>query len=145
MNAEETLQRIPLFRGLQPKQVKSLARWTTTRNYPAGTAIVREGQPGLGLYFIESGTVKVTQQTANGERELRTMGPGQSFGELSLLEDRPRTATITAMEPTTCVLLDKMQFNAELRAHPEMAIPLLHVLAGWLLEAEQREPAQAQG
>lgn len=141
MNTEETLRQVPLFHGLQPKQIKSLANWATTRKYDAGTAIVREGQPGLGLYCIQSGQVRVTRQTPQGEREIRTMGPGQSFGELSLLEDRPRSATITAVDPTTCVLLDKMQFNAELRTHPEIALPLLHVLASWLSEAEQRQTA----
>lgn len=137
MNAEETLQRVPLFRGLQPKQVKTLARWTTTRNYDAGAPIVRQGQSGLGLYCIQSGKVRVTQQTPQGEREIRSMGPGESFGELSLLEDQPRSATITAIEPTTCVLLDQMQFSAELKNHPEMAIPMLHVMAGWLHDAER--------
>jgi CRP/FNR family cyclic AMP-dependent transcriptional regulator len=137
VNAEETLQRVPLFRGLQQKQVKSLARWTTTRTYDANTPIVQQGQSGIGLYCIQSGKVRVTQQTPQGEREIRSMGPGESFGELSLLEDQPRSATITALEPTTCVLLDHVQFNVELKSHPEMAIPMLHVLAAWLHDAER--------
>lgn len=136
VNAEETLQRVPLFQGLQPKQVKGLARWTTTRTYDANTPIVRQGQPGIGLYCIQSGKVRVTQQTQQGEREIRSMGPGESFGELSLLQEQPRSATVTAVEPTTCVLLDQVQFNVELKSHPEIAVPMLHVLATWLQDAE---------
>lgn len=142
MNVEETLQRVPLFRGLQSKQVKSLARWTTTRTYDAGTPIVQQGQAGVGLYCIQSGKVRVTRQTPQGEREIRSMGPGESFGELSLLQDQPRSATITAIEPTTCVLLDHVQFNVELKNHPEMAISMLHVLAKWLHDAEDVSPGQ---
>lgn len=141
MNAEETLKQVPLFKELKPKQVKSLARWTTTRQYDSGQPIVREGQTGMGLYCIQSGKVQVTQQTSDGPKDLRTMGPGESFGELSLLEDQPRSATITALEPTTCVLLDKMQFNAELNSFPEIALPLLHTLAAWLQDAERRSRA----
>src|SRR5579875_343048 len=141
MNAGETLTRVPLFKDLKTKQIKSLARWTTTRQYDPGTPIVREGQTGMGLYMIQSGKVKVTQQAENGPRELRTMGPGESFGELSLLQDQPRSATITAEEPTTCILLDKMQFNAELNSYPEIALPLLHVMASWLQDAERRSRA----
>jgi CRP/FNR family transcriptional regulator, cyclic AMP receptor protein len=134
----ETLRRVPLFEGIPEKHLKSLTNWTTTRTYPAGGTIVREGQLGLGLYCIQSGSVRVTKSTASGERELRTMGPGESFGELALLDDQPRSATVTAVEETTAVLLDKSQFNAEMRGHPEMAIPMLQTIAGWLREADAR-------
>lgn len=138
MDVEQTLQSVPLFRQLQPKQIKALARWTTTRHWPAGQAIVGEGQMGVGLYCIQSGSVRVTQQEPGGEREIRIMGPGESFGELSLLGDQPRSATITAIEPTTAVMLDKSQFLAEMHTHPEIALDILPVMVGWLREAEAR-------
>jgi CRP/FNR family transcriptional regulator, cyclic AMP receptor protein len=134
----ETLRRVPLFEGIPEKHLKSLTNWTTTRTYPASGTIVREGQLGLGLYCIQSGSVRVTKSTPSGERELRIMGPGESFGELALLDDQPRSATVTAVEETTAVLLDKSQFNAEMRGHPEMAIPMLQTIAGWLREADAR-------
>ena len=138
MDAVETLRSVPLFRGFHDKQLKSLARWAATRSYQAGQTIVSEGQTGLGLYVIQAGRVKVTKHGAQGEREIRQMGPGESFGEISLLDDRPRSATITAVEPTTCVLLDKSQFIAEIRTYPDMALEILPVVVGWLREADTR-------
>lgn len=137
-SAEETLRSVPLFKGLDNKHLKSLARWTTTRSFQPEQVIVREGQTGIGLYCIQSGKVQVSV----GGKELRSMGAGETFGEISLLDDRPRSATITAVEPTTAVLLDKAQFLAELKTHPEIALSILPVLAGWLREAQARE---AQG
>lgn len=138
MDAQETLSKVPLFHGMQPKHLKSLARWTTTRTYQPEQVIVAEGQSGLGLYCIQSGRVKVTKESAQGEREIRQMGPGESFGEISLLDDRPRSATVTAIEPTTAVLLDKSQFLAEIKTHPEMALAILPVMVDWLREADTR-------
>jgi CRP/FNR family cyclic AMP-dependent transcriptional regulator len=136
VDAEQTLRAVPLFSGLQPKQLKSLARWVATRRYQPGQAIVEEGQAGMGLYCIQSGRVGVTQSSAG--REIREMGPGESFGEISLLDDRPRSATVTALEPTTAVVLDKSQFLAELRTYPEIALAILPPLVQRLREAEAR-------
>ncbi|MDQ2741184.1 MAG: cyclic nucleotide-binding domain-containing protein [Chloroflexota bacterium] len=138
MDEEETLRRVPLFEGLQPKQLKSLARWTTTRTYQSGQVVVNEGQIGMGLYCIQSGSVKITKRSANEEREIRSMGAGESFGEISLLDDKPRSATVTAVEPTTAVLLDKSQFIAELKTYPEIALSILPVLVGWLRDADAK-------
>jgi CRP/FNR family cyclic AMP-dependent transcriptional regulator len=137
-DVEETLRNVPLFRQIAPKQIKSLARWTLTRSYGAGQTIVSEGQTGLGLYCIESGHVKITKHSPHGERDIREMGPGETFGEISLLDDRPRSATVTAVEATTCVLLDKSQFLAELRTYPEMALAILPTVVEWLREADTK-------
>jgi CRP-like cAMP-binding protein len=136
VDVEETLQQVPLFQELQPKQIKSLARWATSRTYSPGQVIVSEGQTGLGLYCIQSGRVKVSKQSIHGEREIRTMGPGESFGEISLLDDKPRSATVSAVEPTTTVMLDKSQFIAELRTYPEIALAILPTVVGWLRDAD---------
>lgn len=138
MDAEQTLRDVPLFRGLEPKQLKSLARWVATRTYQPGQAIVEEGQTGLGLYCIQAGRVKVTQRSGSGERDLSQLGSGDFFGEMALLDDKPRSATVTAVEPTTCVLLDKSQFLAELRTYPEIAVAILPVLVERLRDVESR-------
>ncbi|MGH2449231.1 MAG: cyclic nucleotide-binding domain-containing protein [Chloroflexota bacterium] len=137
MDAEQTLQHVTLFKNLTPKLLKSLARWAATRTFQPGQEIVKQGQQGVGLYCIQSGQVKVTQQTSSGSREIRTMGAGQCFGELSLLDDAPRTATITALETTTTVSLDKMHFLAELKTYPEIALDMLPILTGWLRDADR--------
>lgn len=138
MDAEETLSRVPLFRGLQQKQLKSLARWTTTRSYEPDQVIVAEGQTGLGLYCIQSGRVRVTKHASGREIILREMGPGETFGEISLLDDKPRSATVTALGPTTAVLLDKSQFLAEIKVFPEITLAILPVIVEWLRESDAK-------
>jgi CRP/FNR family cyclic AMP-dependent transcriptional regulator len=138
VEVEESLRNVPLFKGIQPKHLKSLAKWTTTRSYQPGQVIVSEGQTGLGLYVIQTGKVQISLHSAHGELDLRTMGPGESFGEISLLDDRPRSATVTAVESTSAVLLDKSQFLAELHSHPEMALTMLPVLVTWLRESDRK-------
>ncbi|HEX6510646.1 MAG TPA: cyclic nucleotide-binding domain-containing protein [Chloroflexota bacterium] len=138
VDVEQSLRNVPLFAGFQPKQLKSLARWTTTRTFRPGQTIVQEGHTGLGLYIIQSGRVQISMHSAQGERDIRVMGPGESFGEIALLDDRPRSATATAIDATTVVLLDKSQFLAEMRTYPEMALAMLPVLVSWLREADMK-------
>lgn len=136
MDVEQTLRSVPLFQGMQAKHLRSLAKGTTSRSYAADQIIVSQGQTGYGLYIIQGGRVRVTQDGPDGPRELRTMGPGETFGELSLLGDQPRSATVTAVEPTTVLLLDKWQFVGELKQHPEIAVAMLPTLARWLGSAD---------
>ncbi len=138
VDAEETLSKVKLFEGLRPKQIKTLAKWTTRRHFEQDKAIVTQGQMGLGLYCIESGKVRVTLQTPKGPGELRTMGPGEFFGELALLDNKPRSATVTAIEPTTTLVLDKAQFLAELRTYPEIGLALIPVLVQWIRDADEK-------
>lgn len=138
MDAEESLRKVSLFRELQPKQIKSLAKWARERNFQPGQTIVREGQLGVGLYTIQSGRVSITAKSGSGERELRTMGPGESFGELALLDDQPRSATVSAVEPTTVLVLDKASFLGELQTYPEIGLSLIPVLVSWLRDANRQ-------
>ncbi|PZS05524.1 MAG: transcriptional regulator [Chloroflexi bacterium] len=136
VDTEQTLKTVPLFQGLRSRNLKSLARGTTARTYQPDQVIVSEGQVGYGLYIIQSGQVKVTQEGSTGSREIRRMGPGETFGEMSLLDDQPRSATVTAVEPTTALLLDKWQFVSEMKAHPEITAAMLPTLVGWLRSVE---------
>ena len=138
MDAEASLRNVMLFEGLQPKQIKSLAKWTMRRTFQPGQDIVRQGQQGVGLYCIESGKVRVFLSTPAGPREIRTMGAGEAFGELALLDDKPRSATVTAVEPTTALLLDKAQFLAELKTYPEIGLAMIPILVRWIREADEK-------
>ncbi len=138
MDVDQILRNVPLFEGVNAKQLKSLAKWTTTRTFAPGAVIVSEGQTGMGLYIIESGKVQVSVHSSGGETNLRVMGPGESFGEIALLDDQPRSATVTAVDRTTAVMLDKSQFLAELHSHPEMALAILPVLVTWVREANHK-------
>lgn len=113
-----------------------IARQTTERAYDAGAVIVREGEPGVGFYLIAEGEVEVSHDG----RSLRTLGTGEFFGELALLEETPRTATVTARTPTRCLVLPRWHFRALLQEHPELAVQLLECAVRRLREqaSEQR-------
>lgn len=138
LDAEETLRKVKLFEGLRPRQIKTLAKWATRRHFQQDHAIVTQGQLGVGLYCIESGRVRVTLDTPSGPHELREMGVGEAFGELALLDDKPRSATVTAIEPTTTLVLDKAQFLAELNTYPEIGLALIPVLVQWIRDADEK-------
>jgi CRP-like cAMP-binding protein len=139
------LSQVELFRGLKPKELAHLERVAHPRHFAPGAVVVWEGRTGLALFVVLGGRLRVTQQVAaEGEaRELRDLGPGEAFGELTLLTGRPRSATVTALEPTDCLALHRLDFLAELRAHPEVALRLLETLAQRLLEAERRSAPPA--
>jgi CRP/FNR family cyclic AMP-dependent transcriptional regulator len=131
---EQLLASVSLFRRLDGRAVKSLSRLVKERMYPAGTPIVREGQPGLGLYIISVGSAEVRR----GTRVYKKLGVGDFFGEVALLDDMPRTADVIAEVDTVCLTLLKWEFLGELEAHPAMALPLLPVLSRRIREAEER-------
>jgi MFS family permease len=97
-----------IFAPLAPDVLEALARQTLVVQAPAGLAIVSEGEVGDRFYIIESGQVQVTQ----GDRVLRVEGPGDVFGEIALLRDVPRTATVTALEDTVLRALEREHFLA---------------------------------
>jgi hypothetical protein len=102
----DLLTGIPMFSPLAPASLEFLARRLVPRSAPAGTAIVSEGEPSDRFYLIVSGRVEVTQDG----RALRVEGPGEFFGEIGLLRDVPRTATVTAVEDTELVSLFREDF-----------------------------------
>jgi CRP-like cAMP-binding protein len=133
------LAQVEIFRGLKPKELAHLERVAHPRQFEPGQVVVREGRSGLALFVVLHGRLRVTQQSGTGdERALRDLGPGEAFGELTLLTGRPRSATVTALEPTECLALPRLDFLAVLRSHPEVALRLLETLAQRLVEAEQR-------
>src|SRR5688500_14530893 len=143
---EETLGQVALFSRLNGRQRARLARFATTRDYIAGATIVRQGDTSMSLYVVLSGSVRVHRESegGGGAVEVERLGPGGAFGEMGLIEDEPRAATVVADEPTTCALLAKWDFQNELREDPEIALSLLPVLTGRIRELDSLL-AQAQG
>jgi CRP-like cAMP-binding protein len=109
---------------LKPKDRETVLWSARQRTYAPGEVVVREGDSALNLFLIASGTAKVEQEG----RELGHLGAGQFFGELGILQQHPRTATVTAIDELTCVLLPAWEFRSLLREHPEMAVPMLETL-----------------
>jgi len=142
---EETLGQVALFSRLSDRQRARLARFATTREYKAGATIVRQGDTSMSLYVVLSGSVRVHRESegGGGAVEVEQLGPGGAFGEMGLIEDEPRAASVVAEEPTTCALLAKWDFQNELREDPEIALSLLPVLTGRIRELDSLL-AQAQ-
>lgn len=142
---EATLANVSLFSRLNGRQRARLARFATTRDYPEGATIVRQGDTSMSLYVLLSGSVRVQRESegGGGAVEVERLGPGGAFGEMGLIEDQPRAATVVAEEPTTCALLAKWDFQNELREDPEIALALLPVLTGRIRELDSLL-AQAQ-
>lgn len=131
----ETLAAVPLFRALSRRQRGRLAGMATTRRYPEGAVIVRQGDTSMSFYAILSGRVRVVGAgDRTGGREL---GPAGSFGEMGLIDDLPRSRTIVAVEPTLCALLAKWDFANELREDPDIALALLPLLHSRIRELER--------
>jgi CRP-like cAMP-binding protein len=127
-----------LFRGLKPAELTRLERAAHPRQYDAGAVIIQEGQGGIAFFVVTAGKVVVTRAGSDGrQREIRTIGPGGSFGEMALFSDRPRAGTVTAVEPTECLALHRLEFLDELRRNPEVALRLLDSLAIRLDEASE--------
>jgi CRP/FNR family transcriptional regulator len=119
--SKELLRRVWLFADLPDTALDPIARQTTERTYDAGEVIVRQGEHGIGFYLVAEGEVEVSQDG----RPLRTLWAGDFFGELALLEETPRTATVTALTQTRCLLLPRWHFRALLQERPDLAVRLL--------------------
>jgi len=117
----EMLQKAPLWSGLTEKELKVIARSFKELKYENGDVIVRKGEAGVGFYLIAEGTVEVR---ADGQ-VLSKLGPGQFFGEMSILDGQPRSADVVALEPSRCFALASWSFKSIVSNHPKMALKLL--------------------
>ncbi len=101
---------------------------------PADRVIVRQGEIGTGFFIVASGSVRVVR---DGET-LADLGPGEFFGELSVLDGKPRNAQVVSREPTTCLALASWDFESVVREHPAVALAILRELAGRLRDPDRR-------
>jgi CRP-like cAMP-binding protein len=129
MNTQEFLEQVPLFAGLSHKHLQGLAKACTERSYKADDVIVHQGNPGVGLFIITAGKVKIVKTNEDGNRfELAEHGPGEVIGELAVLDGAARTADVIAVEDTTCLVLASWAFNSFMQSHPEVALEILPVV-----------------
>ena len=124
------LQRVLLFQGLKTRQLEHLAKRFVERDFPAGQAMVTQGQGGEGFFIIVSGGAEVIRERSDGVKAVvNTFGPTDFFGELALLDDGLRTASVVATEATKCLVLTRWDFLAALREDAEMSVTVLQELA----------------
>ncbi len=133
------LQRIKLFSALSIAECQQVVKRMKRRDFPPNQIIVREGAPGNSMFFITAGLVEVRKKDPQTGIDflLTEMGPGQNFGEMSLLTGKPRTATVTAVQPTTCAVLEQPDFQALMVQFPKMGLSLTTILAERLEAASQ--------
>lgn len=133
------LKRVPLFAGLPDGELVPFSELMRERSYPKGSVILFEDDPGDALYLVVSGQVKVVLIGEDGrEVILSVLGEGTFFGEMSLLDDEPRSAHVIAMEDSSVLALRREDFRARLRASPEVAIALLRELSRRLRRADDQ-------
>jgi CRP-like cAMP-binding protein len=121
----ELIKNVPLFHGLNDKQLKGLANNFTERSFHEGQELTAEGTGGAGFFVIESGEARVTVDGA----ERRTLGPGDFFGEIALIDGGLRTATITATTDGKSYGLTSWQFRPLVEENASIAWPLLEAMA----------------
>jgi diguanylate cyclase (GGDEF)-like protein len=131
---------MPLFRSVPMPELLSMLKGAIHEVYGPGHVIVREGTPADALFLVVSGRVRVTETARHSQSELllSELGPGEVFGEVSVLRNQPRAATIISLERTHCLLLESSRFLATVEASPALAFGLLQVLAARLSEADRR-------
>jgi putative ABC transport system ATP-binding protein len=123
------LQQCPLFASLTPGRLVEVAEKMHRETCPAGTTLIRQGEAGDKFYLIREGKVEVRVADEGGSQLVATLGPGQFFGEIALLEDKPRNATVTAILPLEMYTLNKDDFLHARSAFEGMRDELMKVFA----------------
>ena len=135
----EYLKKIPLFSKFSEKELKSIGSLLKEREYKKGEIIVKQGDEGVGLFIIKKGKVKVSKTIASGKViDIAVHSDGEYFGELSMLDNKPRTATVTALEDTTTLIMTYWEFKALLESKPEIALYILPVLVERFRETNEQ-------
>jgi CRP/FNR family transcriptional regulator len=126
----ELLGACPLFRGLDADGLAAVAAAAIEVDFPPDRVIARQGEIGTGFFVVAEGTVRVVR---DGQLVAR-LGPGEFFGELSVLDGGPRVAQVVAAGPTRCLALASWDFERVLREQPGVALAVLRVVAARLRE-----------
>jgi CRP-like cAMP-binding protein len=125
MDLTEQLRRIPLFADLDEPALARIGGLVTEFSAAADHVLVEKGHPGNGMFVLEDGWVAV--EPAGGKRI--ELGPGEFFGELSLLTDRPRSARVRTLTDVTCLAIRRQDFVELLESEPQLTLAMLHGLA----------------
>lgn len=125
------LGEVPVFNGCSKKELQAIAKTVRQIDHPAGSVIATEGEPGAGLFVIQSGDADVTI----GGKRVNQLHAGDFFGEMALLDGGPRTATVTATTDIKLWALTEWVFRGLLVEHPSIALRTLEAMAARLRAA----------
>jgi len=120
-DSTQQLQKVPLFSGLSKKELKLLANLVREQRYTPGSVIIKEGASGQGLYIVKEGAVSVRK----GGRRVARLGAGEFFGEMSILDSGPRTASVEADTETVCLTLASWEIKPLLMDHASITYKML--------------------
>jgi CRP/FNR family transcriptional regulator, cyclic AMP receptor protein len=136
---EELIRQVPLFSALSKSELQGLASSMKERDFDEGDTVAAEGQSGIGFFIIDEGEATVS---VHGE-DVRTLKHGDYFGEVALIDDGARTATITAKTPLKCYGITSWEFRPLVEDNAKLAWTMLQTVARRLRDAEKRagEPA----
>jgi len=132
---QESVRSVPLFRELSDRELGEVVQVAKRVEYPAGATIAREGEPGLGFHLILEGNAEVSV----GGASRGILGPGDYFGEISLLDGGPRSATVATTTPMQTLSIVSWDFGPLLDRHPAMTKKLLLGLCEIIRESRLKE------
>lgn len=139
MTTAPFLGTVPLFKGLGPAELQRFAEVTREKSYPRGSVILFEDDPGDALFIVRVGRVKVVLVGDDGrEVILGVLGVGEHFGELSLIDDQPRSAHVIATEDSTLLVLRREDFRRRVEEMPTVAWSLMQELSRRLRRADDK-------
>lgn len=129
MDKEQALAKVSLFAQLDAKALRGISTIATERNFKTGEYLIKQGENGIGLFMIMEGAVRIEKTDPSGRKvELAENGPGDILGEMAVFDGAPRSASVVATADTSCLVLASWEFNAFLKAHPDVALALLPIV-----------------
>ena len=134
---DQQLAQVPLFASLSKKELRLISQLATYLEEPAGTVLTKQGMTGREFFIVLAGAIEVTHDGRN----IAQGGPGFVFGEIALIDHRPRTATVVARTPVTLEVIAQREFWAMLDLVPQLSKKLLVVVARRLADLEQKVSA----
>ena len=137
MNRQELLANIPLFESLTPEDLEALSNRTESRDYNEGDAIFHQGDAGSALFVIDDGAVEISYGEGRGRIVLATLFTGQYFGELSLFDGSPRSATATAVKKTRLICLDREHLVDFVNKKPAAALRIIAEMSDRLRQTNE--------
>ena len=140
---QEIIRKIDIFTGLDDKLLRKLADTAIICTYGPDEVVIREGEMGIGMYFVLRGRVAVVRSQDGAEQRLAEIGADQFFAEMALIDEKPRSASVVTVEATECLLFTRDTFLRLVEKHPALSLRLARVLAERLRTAQERpaEPA----
>ena len=133
------LRRVPLLGSLSETQLDALAAGSVRRAFPKGRTIVAEGEPSQSLYILLSGRAKVQRSDSDGKEViLAVLGPGECFGEMSLIDDAPRSASVITLESCDFMAINKDSFKEILAENHDISLKIMKGLVKRLREADKK-------